>query len=160
MNIPKALFLSLIFLSACSPVKPVSDTGITSGITEKDSLNSYSGCFFRTEGIASQDTFWVYLTVKRSEASGRLLSFPKEKDSRRGTFSGSIHQNIIKAKWFFLQEGQSDSLPVEFLFIHNRLFQKPYSVNAGTGEQYISGVSGFTLEYRPVNCDKLPLRDL
>jgi len=113
-------------------------------------------CFRQVTGAQKQDTAWVHLTIKNAKVSGTYWYLPYEKDSRRGTLRGTQTNDVITATWTFMQEGQTDSLPVQFRLTPNTLQQKPYCYHPSTGREYLADSAQFTLVYSKLGCAALP----
>jgi hypothetical protein len=111
-------------------------------------------CFLRTEGAGSQDTTAIHLVINGNKVSGELNWMPKEKDRRKGTLLGTLEGNKIKAVWNFMQEGQADTMTVEFKLSSQSLGQKPYVADAKTGRQQTDTRAEYTLQYNLDNCSK------
>jgi hypothetical protein len=77
---------------------------------------------------------------------------PKEKDARKGTLTGTLKGNAIKAVWTFMQEGTKDTLNVEFQLRGNALAQKPYQYDAKTGRQQTDNKADYSVIYSMKNC--------
>lgn len=109
-------------------------------------------CFYTTEGTAAQDTTKVKLHVNGNKVTGDMNWLPKEKDGRRGTLTGNLNGNVIKALWSYGQEGGTDTLSVEFQLRGNELAQKPYKYDAKTGKEQTDNAAGYTVIYNMKNC--------
>lgn len=109
-------------------------------------------CFRQVSGRQKQDTAWVHLTIINATVTGTYWHLPFEKDSRRGTLKGSKKDDVITASWTFMQEGQTDSLPVQFKLTGNQLQQKNYSFNPATGRAYLPDSAQFRLVYSKLDC--------
>ncbi|RFZ85437.1 hypothetical protein DYU05_07525 [Mucilaginibacter terrenus] len=111
-------------------------------------------CFLRTEGTENQDTTAVHLIINGNKVSGELNWLPKEKDRRKGTLLGTLNGNKIDAVWSFMQEGQKDTMAVQFKLSSQSLGQKPYVTDTKTGRQQTDSRAGYTLNYNLDNCTK------
>ncbi|MCC9169194.1 hypothetical protein [Pontibacter harenae] len=109
-------------------------------------------CFWQVSGGQKQDTAWVRLNIADTKVTGAYWLLPYEKDSRRGTLNGLRKGDVVYATWTFMQEGQSDSLPVQFRITSNHLQLKPYSYNAATGLAFLADSAQFTLVYDKIDC--------
>ncbi len=109
-------------------------------------------CFFHTDGTQAQDTTNVSLLINGNKVSGEMNWLPKEKDSRKGTLTGTLTGNDIKALWSFGQEGSTDTMSVEFELRGNALAQKPYKYDEKTGVQQTDGTAKYTVVYNMKNC--------
>jgi hypothetical protein len=110
-------------------------------------------CFMRTEGTSNQDTTAVHLVIKAGVVGGEMQWMPKEKDARKGTLTGTMNGNDIKAVWTFMQEGVKDTMAVAFQLSSQQLGQKPFKVTKD-GRQETDGAAGYTLMYKLDNCSK------
>ncbi|MEO7215641.1 hypothetical protein [Mucilaginibacter sp.] len=111
-------------------------------------------CFVHTDGTAAQDTTAVHLVINANKVSGEMNWLPKEKDRRKGTLSGTLDGDKIKAVWSFMQEGQTDTMTVAFKLSSQQLAQKPFTVDAKTGRQQVDNKADYTIIYNMDNCDK------
>jgi len=113
-------------------------------------------CFRQVTGRQNQDTAWVQLEIKAQQVTGKFQNLPFEKDWRRGTLIGTKNKNEISARWTFTQEGQLDSLPVQFRLVGNQLRQKPYSYIENTGREYLVDTTAYSVIFQEINCADLP----
>ncbi|MFD0792182.1 hypothetical protein ACFQZX_01060 [Mucilaginibacter litoreus] len=111
-------------------------------------------CFIHTEGTSNQDTTAVHLKFNANNVTGEMKWIPKEKDARKGTLSGTIKGDIIKAVWAFMQEGTKDSIAVEFKLSAQQLAQKPYKVDTNTGRQLTDESAEYSVIYKLDNCSQ------
>ncbi len=152
------LSICALALASCSGSgnKGADTTKVTVGDTSKAAtLNTPAQnmeyCFLRTEGTSNQDTTAVHLIINASKLSGEMQWLPKEKDARKGTLSGTISGNDIKAVWTFMQEGAKDTMAVAFQLSQQQLGQKPFKVT-NDGRQETNGTAGYTIMYKLDNC--------
>ena len=115
-------------------------------------------CFVHTDGDSAQDTTAIHLVINGNTVSGDMIWLPKDKDRRKGTLAGTLKGNIIKAVWSFMQEGQTDTLRVEFKLSSQRLAQKPFVLNLKNGRQQLDARADYTMLYNMDNCNKLKSR--
>jgi hypothetical protein len=108
-------------------------------------------CFLRTEGTSNQDTTAVHLIINAGKVGGEMQWLPKEKDARKGTLTGTINGNDIKAVWTFMQEGAKDTMAVAFQLSPQQLSQKPFKVTKD-GRQETDAAAGYTIIYKLDNC--------
>ena len=111
-------------------------------------------CFVRLTGLQSQDTTSLKVIINGEKVSGRFASFPYQKDSRIGLISGKKRGEIIRATWYYQQEGIDDSLAVEFMLKDNKLLQKQSTLNDITGREYLSDTASFSLEFQNRDCQQ------
>ena len=109
-------------------------------------------CFYHTDGNAAQDTTTVSILINGNQVTGKMNWLPKEKDARKGTISGKLNGNAIKALWTFNQEGSKDTMSVEFQLRGNALAQKPYSYDAKTGREQTNTKADYSVIYNMKNC--------
>ena len=152
----KSTFLSItvsLLLSACNSNQK---TTVQDTTTDADTSNTIATprqmCFQRLEGSANQDTTFLNLTIEGENVTGNLNHMPKEKDSRKGTISGKIKDNIITGLWSFMQEGMNDTLSVEFRLEKDILLQKSYGVDKSSGRQKLTDTSSFSIKYKNIPC--------
>jgi len=62
----------------------------------------------------------------------------------------------ISARWLFRQEGQLDSLPVQFKLAGNQLRQKPFRYNKNTGREYLADTTAYSVIFQEINFADLP----
>jgi hypothetical protein len=108
-------------------------------------------CFLLTEGKSNQDSTSVELVVKGNKITGQMNWLPYQKDSRKGTLTGTISGEDINAVWSFMQEGMTDTLNLQFKLKDGQLSQKPLKLNTGTGRQQTDGAAGYALSYQSNN---------
>jgi hypothetical protein len=111
-------------------------------------------CFMHTDGTNSQDTTVVHLVINANRVSGDMSWLPKEKDKRKGTLSGKLNGDKIRAVWSFMQEGMKDTLAVEFKLSAQELAQKPMNLNTATGREQLSIRADYSVKYKLDNCEK------
>lgn len=111
-------------------------------------------CFVHTDGAAGQDTTAIHLVINANKVSGDMNWLPKEKDRRKGTLTGILDGDKIKAVWSFMQEGQTDTLGVAFKLSSQQLAQKPLMVDTKTGRQFTDAKADYTVIYNMDNCGK------
>ncbi|KAA5549144.1 hypothetical protein [Adhaeribacter rhizoryzae] len=140
---------------ACNRTTDTTQTTRTSVADEKPATLSPDEemCFRQVSGGQKRDTAWVHLNIKNAKVTGTYWNLPFEKDSRRGTLRGTKNKDVITATWTFMQEGQTDSLPVQFRVTPNTLQQKPYSYHPSTGREYLVDSAEFTLVYEKLDCE-------
>ncbi len=109
-------------------------------------------CFYHTDGKQAQDTTMVNMLINGDAVTGKMSWLPKEKDARKGTITGKLSGNAIKAVWTFTQEGSKDSMNVEFQLRGNALAQKPYSYDAKTGREQTNTNADYSVIYNMKNC--------
>ena len=142
-----------VAISACTSTDNTQELGDI--IVNSDTLakstetESTSMCFLRAEGKSNKDTTSIELVFKDNKVTGQMHWHPFEKDSRKGTLSGTLNGDTVYAEWSFMQEGMQDTLGVQFLVIGNNLTQKPLKLNTQTGRQQTDASAAFTLQYRP-----------
>jgi hypothetical protein len=111
-------------------------------------------CFIHTDGTNAQDTTAVHLIINANKVSGDMCWLPKEKDKRKGTLSGRLNGDKIRAVWRFMQEGMKDTLAVEFKLSAQKLAQKPINLNAATGREQVNTKADYSVIYKLDNCEK------
>ena len=109
-------------------------------------------CFYHTDGKQAGDTTMVNMLINGNKVTGKMSWLPKEKDARKGTITGTLNGNAIKAVWTFAQEGSKDTMSVEFQLRGNALAQKPYSYDAKTGRQQTNTAADYNVIYNMKNC--------
>lgn len=146
----KRLILSLltfVAIGACTQVNNGTATVIPEQAETADTL-----CFVRLSGLQSQDTTSLKLIIDGEKVGGQFASFPYQKDSRIGLISGIKTGEVIRATWYYQQEGMDDSLTVEFMLKDNKLLQKQSSFNQATGREYLSDTASFNLDFLKQEC--------
>ena len=114
-------------------------------------------CFVHTDGMNAEDTTAVHLIINGGKVTGDMLWLPKEKDKRKGTLTGIADGNIIKAQWHFMQEGQTDSIAVEFKLSSQQLAQKPSMLDTKTGKEVIDPKADYITIYNMDTCGKFKM---
>jgi hypothetical protein len=109
-------------------------------------------CFFHIDGTQAQDTTKVSMLINGDKVTGNMQWLPKEKDARKGTLTGTLSGNAIKALWTFNQEGKPDTMTVEFQLRGNALAQKPYKYDTKTGKEQTNAAADYNVVYNMTNC--------
>ena len=130
--------------------KTKADTASAPALNEPQQKKEY--CFVLTEGIGNKDTTAVHLVINADKLSGEMNWLPKEKDRRKGTLTGTIAGDEIRAVWSFMQEGTKDSINVMFKLSSQRLAQKALKADTANGREYTDEAAGYTRLYKPINC--------
>ena len=128
--------------------------------TKTKAINTVNLCFRQVTGWQNQDTAWIVLHINGQQVTGSYVNLPFEKDVRRGTLRGTKKEKEISALWSFMQEGQLDSLPVQFKLTNNQLRQKPFSYNKDTGRKYLADTTSYSVIFQETNCADLPESDI
>src|ERR1700748_2670828 len=84
-----------------------------------------SRCFLLTEGQKNQDSTTIELAIKNNKVTGQMNWLPYQKDSRKGTLTGTAKGDTINAVWNFMQEGMKDTIGLKLVLNGNLLMQKP-----------------------------------
>jgi len=156
------LLVSFALLASCSGGRNAADddTTISKVLPADTQLASAPNapavnmryCFFHTDGTQAQDTTLVSIYINGDKVTGNMNWMPKEKDGRKGTLTGTLAGNAIKAIWNYSQEGSTDTITVEFLLRGNALAQKPYQYDTKTGRQQTSTAAAYNVIYDMKNC--------
>lgn len=138
----------LPLVAACNNTLPKtgSATGTTQVPTNIPVIEARN--YVRVTGNRQQDSAIVLLIIDGSKVSGKMKYLPAEKDARTGTLSGTIENNIIHAKWSFMQEGMNDTVPVSFKLEDDLLLQKVSAYDVKTGKEYLPDTAQYTIEYK------------
>jgi len=107
-----------------------------------------SRCFLLTEGTKNQDSTTIELAIKNNKVTGQMNWLPYQKDSRKGTLTGTAKGDTINAVWSFMQEGMKDTIGLKLVLNGNRLMQKPLAFDAKTGRQHTDEKGGYTVIYK------------
>lgn len=126
------------------------DTANTSTANALQQKKEY--CFLLTEG-GNQDTTNIHLIIDAGKLSGEMNWIPKEKDSRKGTLTGTVAGDKIDAVWRFMQEGMKDSINIAFRLSPQQLAQKPLKLNTANGRLETDASADYTLVYKPTDCN-------
>jgi len=153
------LFSIVALLAACSGNRDNSSadsSGAGIAIATDKAVTKPGGsmqyCFFRTDGLQSQDTTDVTLLISGNKVTGFMNWLPKEKDSRKGKLTGKLTGNQIKAVWTYGQEGSTDTMMVEFELRGTAFAQKPYQYNHKTGREQTNSSAGYEIIFNIKNC--------
>ncbi len=142
------LVLSAVVLASCTGNGNQKNRAVDAETPEQD--KHY--CFQRTEGTNDQDTTTVHFTLLANNIEGEMEWVPYEKDSRKGTLTGTVSGDEITAVWSYMQEGVKDSIVVAFKLSAQQLAQKPLRVNTVSGRQETDKDADYTLVYLPYDC--------
>ena len=151
------ILLSIIILTACNNNQESTssaDSASTLSNNNSSPKEQTELCFQRVEGNTNQDTSTIHLVFESERVIGSFNHVPYEKDSRKGTLSGTRNGDMIKAVWSFMQEGMNDTLSVEFKLSENELYQKTFGIDQQTGRQKLTDTSTFSIRYEKVACSK------
>ncbi|WP_295795354.1 hypothetical protein [Mucilaginibacter sp.] len=107
-----------------------------------------SRCFLLTEGTKNQDSTTIELAIKNNKVTGQMNWLPYQKDSRKGTLTGTAKGDTVNAVWSFMQEGMTDTIGLKLVLNGNRLMQKPLTFDAKTGRQHTDEKAGYTVVYK------------
>lgn len=148
--IPVSIALAMAACTSSEKKENIGDTVInaTTPATPTE-VEATSLCFLRTDGKTNKDTTSIELVIKDDKVSGQMYWHPFEKDSRKGTLSGTKKGDSVNVVWSFMQEGMQDTIGLQFLLKEENLMQKPLKLNTQTGREQTDQSAGFTLEYRP-----------
>jgi len=153
------LFSIIVLLAACSGNRDNSGadcSGVGVAVETDKAVTKPVGnmqyCFFRTDGPQSQDTTDVRLLISGNKVTGFMNWLPKEKDSRKGKLTGKLTGNQIKAVWTYGQEGNTDTMAVEFELRGTAFAQKPYQYNHKTGREQTNSSAGYEIIFNIKNC--------
>ncbi len=144
------VFIAVAALASCTQNTSTNTTADTAG-ADSSTVNT-TNCFLRTEGLNSQDSTRVSLTTDNGMVSGTYDWLPYEKDSRKGTLSGTVEGDIIKATWKFMQEGIQDSMQVEFKRSGSDLLQKKFTAGPD-GKMITAADADYTESFAQVECN-------
>ncbi|MCO5947094.1 hypothetical protein [Mucilaginibacter flavidus] len=107
-----------------------------------------SRCFLLTEGTKNQDSTTIELAIKNNKVTGQMNWLPYQKDSRKGTLTGTAKGDTVNAVWSFMQEGMTDTIGLKLVLNGNRLMQKPLTFDAKTGREHTDEKAGYTVVYK------------
>ncbi|MEO8887031.1 MAG: hypothetical protein ABI367_13280 [Mucilaginibacter sp.] len=138
------LLAMLLIISSCSTNE--NSDNAKNGTTVKPPIAS-ALCFLLTEGNNNRDSTSIELVIKNNKVTGSMNWLPYQKDSRKGSLTGTINNNIIQANWSFMQEGIKDTLNLQFMLDSTRLLQKPLKANTQSGRQQTDALASYTLIY-------------
>jgi hypothetical protein len=152
MKYQTPFYIALLLLASCTSAgnkQTGTDTLITSDTLANATKTpaAYALCFLRTEGNNKLDTTSIELVVHGNEVSGQMNWLPYQKDSRKGTLTGTIKNDTLKATWSFMQEGMKDTLNLDFYLKDKQLMQKPLKLNTKTGRDQTDESANYTLVY-------------
>ena len=155
----KYLILCVVGLAACVENRH-NEYGGSQSTGGRDSIDAATMmpeqnrryCFVRTEGSENQDTTKVYFVVSNHTVSGQMEWLPKEKDSRIGDLTGVLSGGKMTAVWHYMQEGQRDSMKLDFMLTAEQLTQKPLKTNMNTGRQETDVAADYSVVYVADDC--------
>lgn len=103
--------LIIVLLISCSGFMASRNSVVTGNPNLADTL-----CFQQLEGYLNVDTSSIRLIIQDEKVSGQYGWYPAERDSRVGTLTGRLSGKLIKANWYYLQEGDyyTDSLKFSY----------------------------------------------
>ena len=124
------------------------DKADSSKVTANTVATDTSRCFLLTEGKKNQDSTTIELAIKNDKVTGQMNWLPYQKDSRKGTLTGTAKGDTINAMWTFMQEGMTDTTGLKLVLNGNRLLQKPLTFDAKTGREHTDEKAGYTVIYK------------
>lgn len=148
----KTLFSGIAITTGLLSCSSNQNSSLDTGDDDKKNQNTHL-CFLRLEGLQNQDSSIISLHLNGSQVSGTFNHLPFEKDSRKGTITGELKGDTIKALWSFMQEGMNDTIRVEFKLSENKLLQKSFGVDQSTGRQILTDTSTFSIPYQKTVCE-------
>lgn len=117
-------FLPFIFLlSACNsnPEAKATAEGEIQDDLKKDSLVEY--CYRMEQPFKDEkgtvDYLEMRLVFNEDDVTGHYNWLPTYKDQRQGSIIGKLYDSIVLAKYYFEQEGISDTAALEILLKKN-----------------------------------------
>jgi hypothetical protein len=119
------LFALLIW--SCTTEKKEGTTS-TEGIQE-EKLLCFRNEYPFEDNSGKMDVEELTLTITGSEVTGMYNWLPAEKDQRKGSLTGTLEGNSIKAKYIFIQEGIENSADISIKIEDNHA-----TVSGGTPE--------------------------
>jgi hypothetical protein len=134
----------LLIIASCS-TDGTHDTTNTNPLVKPPIVQAL--CFLLTTGNNNQDSTSIELVIKNNKVTGLMNWLPYQKDSRKGTLTGTIDNNVIQATWHFMQEGMKDTLNLQFKLDSTRLLQKPLMLNPKTSREQTDESAAYTLIY-------------
>lgn len=144
-----------LFITACAPGGPKTENKDGDKPTDSTLLTKVparatdtSRCFLLTEGIKNQDSTTIELAIKNNKVTGQMNWLPYQKDSRKGTLTGTARGDTINAVWSFMQEGMMDTIGLKLILNGNRLMQKPLTFDSKTGREHTDEKAGYTVVYK------------
>jgi hypothetical protein len=150
--------ITFSLLAACqgsSKKNTGGDTTQTKGKKGKISKRTQDGCYLYVSGNKLRDTQYVQLHIQDNKVSGKMISAIYEKDSRKGTLTGTMTADkSINAVWTFMQEGTTDTMTLAFRLNHTSLLQKPLIVNTANGREVTNSSAPYSIELKPTDCNK------
>jgi hypothetical protein len=127
------------------------DTAFEASTTENIIKVPGKMCF---QAILQRDTISIELFIKDSTVSGNLVYNMFEKDDNKGTFSGKISGDIIKADYTFLSEGTTSIREVMFRLKDNTLTEGYGDMEEKVNKSVFKDSSKvqFTQMYNSIDC--------
>ena len=147
------IFLAILVIACNQNAKSPEDPGTQ--LTQDSTIKVTDDilCFRKVSGRNNKDTTIVNLIIEGNKVTGEMVDKIWEKDSRKGRLSGSIEDNNIKTVYYFVQEGISDSLNLEFKLADGALLQKPIT-NGMDGRQVPNPSDQYDIKLDKIECKK------
>lgn len=151
-----ALLFPIVLLFACNTSKNSNSQADSMSVdeTHADSINlaDQTICFQHLDGTSNQDTTYIQLIIEGNKARGIYNHLPYQKDSRKGSFTGTVEDNMVNGIWRFMQEGMQDSLPLKLKLEGDILYQQNYTFSPKDGRQVLTDTAKFSVEFRKTDC--------
>ena len=109
--------LLIISLISCQNRTGDQEAGNTKSVKEESLCFKNEYPFKDNSG--QKDIEELRLQISGNKVSGSYNWLPAYKDQRKGTITGSIHDNIVQATYSFMQEGVTDSASLKITLTHN-----------------------------------------
>ena len=156
----KTVSLACLFLfGACSSQQTTNSNTDTitsassdSSSAENEGFHNQTICFQNLGGAKKQDTTYIELNIENDKATGIYKNMLFEKDSRKGTFTGTVHNNLVDGTWRFMQEGMQDSLPLKLRISGDMLYQQNYTFSPKDGRQVLADTAKFSIVFNKIDC--------
>ncbi|RYZ47365.1 MAG: hypothetical protein EOP49_21540 [Sphingobacteriales bacterium] len=107
-------------------------------------------CYLSTGPGRDTGAISLYI-LPGGQVEGVIENKPWEKDSRKGLFTGSMQDSMIRGLWVFTQEGITDTLPAAMKLKTGGLSAQPYIFDPKQGREVLSE-TGAQREYQLIPC--------
>ena len=147
------LCAAALWLSACDNSGEMKGNGTREAEVVLPVQDEGPQCFQKISGAGMHDTTRVRLDPDGSGVSGTMDIILHEKDSRRGRLRGTLGKDgIIRADYYFMQEGMTDTVPLQFRLEEDAILLRPAIYDPATGRERPDTSKGFADRLNKVAC--------
>lgn len=115
-----AIAMILIFSVAFAACNGGADKKEAANDSLPAATESGTACYLKAVG---KDTFRLQLVINDEQVAGELRYDHYEKDKSRGTLTGVLKDNILRASYSYQSEGMNSTRPVVFKVMGDQVYE-------------------------------------